>query len=262
MKNNPVYNTIGKTYDSTRTADPEITQTLIRLLQLKENGRYLDIACGSGNYTHALHQAGIAIEGIDISEEMLSKALAKSAGIRWQLGDATHLPFENGHFDGAICTLATHHISDKELAFTEAFRVINTGNFVLLTCTPEQIKDCWLQDYFPQMLDDGKRFFSSYETLEAALQKAGFCNIHSLPFLVTNTLTDHFLYTGKHRPEIYLDPAIRAGISSFHLSDYGNEIRDGLDRLKRDIDTGKIKEIMAAYESKNGDYLFVVGQKN
>lgn len=53
--NNAIYNTIGKTYDLTRKADPMITETIIKLLKPKESGKYLDLACGSGNYTVALH---------------------------------------------------------------------------------------------------------------------------------------------------------------------------------------------------------------
>lgn len=47
----PIYDTIGKTYDSTRQADPEITQKLLELLCPIVGGKYLDIGCGSGNYT-------------------------------------------------------------------------------------------------------------------------------------------------------------------------------------------------------------------
>jgi ubiquinone/menaquinone biosynthesis C-methylase UbiE len=58
--NKAVYNTIGKTYDTTRKPDPEIVQTLIRLIQPKAKGHYLDIACGSGNYTNALAQTDMS----------------------------------------------------------------------------------------------------------------------------------------------------------------------------------------------------------
>jgi 2-polyprenyl-3-methyl-5-hydroxy-6-metoxy-1,4-benzoquinol methylase len=34
-------------------------------------GEFLDIGCGSGNYTGALETKGLDIEGIDISDEML-----------------------------------------------------------------------------------------------------------------------------------------------------------------------------------------------
>lgn len=48
------YDTIGKTYTSTRAADPRITRRLIDLLALPENSSIIDIGAGSGNYSHAL----------------------------------------------------------------------------------------------------------------------------------------------------------------------------------------------------------------
>ena len=138
MTSQPTYNRIGKTYDTTRRADPQIVEIICRLLQPKMGGSYLDIACGSGNYTDALARTGLTIAGIDISEEMLLKAKKKNRDVRWFQGDAKALPFQNDSFDGGLCTLATHHIGDIETAFNEAFRVIHSGNMVLLTCTPEQ----------------------------------------------------------------------------------------------------------------------------
>lgn len=49
-----VYDKIGKTYDQTRKADSEITAKIISFLSPKENGCYLDVGCGSGNYTEML----------------------------------------------------------------------------------------------------------------------------------------------------------------------------------------------------------------
>ena len=69
-----VYNKIGKSYDITRKPDAQIIKTLLRLLQPQNQGRYLDLGCGSGNYTDALNKHGLAIEGVDVSEEMISKA--------------------------------------------------------------------------------------------------------------------------------------------------------------------------------------------
>lgn len=63
-----IYNTIGKTYDTTCKPDAEILKTLLGLIQPRPNSRYIDVTCGSGNYTHALAQTGLNIEAIDISE--------------------------------------------------------------------------------------------------------------------------------------------------------------------------------------------------
>jgi ubiquinone/menaquinone biosynthesis C-methylase UbiE len=261
IRENPTYNTIGKTYDTTRKADLEIIKLLTEYLSPKPNGKYLDIACGSGNYTTALHKQNIDICGIEISEEMLSKARKKSPDISWYQGDAKKLPAENNSFDGAICTLATHHIKNIKQAYLEAFRVIKKGKFVIFTATPEQMKQYWLWEYFPKMMENGSAVMHRFSEHEDALKNAGFTNITKKPFFVTNNLQDWFLQSGKYRPEVYLDENVRAGISSFHLSTNENEINLGLAKLKNDIESGNIKKIIDEYESSVGDYCFIVGEK-
>ena len=57
----PIYERIGQTYDETRKADPEITNQLLTLLNPSPEGRYLDIGCGSGNYTQALFMRSVLL---------------------------------------------------------------------------------------------------------------------------------------------------------------------------------------------------------
>ena len=257
----PIYNTIGKNYDLTRKADPTITEFLIGHLSPKVNGKYIDIACGSGNYTVALYEQNIDICGIEISEEMLGKAREKYPNMLWYQEDAKKLSMKNDSFDGVICTLATHHIKNIEQFYAEVFRVIKKGKFVILTATPEQMKQYWLWEYFPKMMEHGSTVMHTFNQHENALQKAGFSNIFRDPFFVTNDLQDWFLQSGKYRPEIYLDTNVRNGISAFHLSVNENEINSGLEKLKVDIESGKINQIIDNYESNIGDYCFVVAEK-
>lgn len=256
-----IYNTIGKTYDTTRCADPFVVERLLANLKAKSGGKYLDIACGSGNYTGALHKNGLLIEGIDVSEEMLNKARRKYPTISWHNGDAKALPFKNNSFDGATCILATHHIKDINAAFQEAYRVIGNGCFIIFTAPPEQMENYWLREYFPKMIENGMKDMEGFSKLHAVLATAGFKNIRQEKFFVTENLQDLFLYSGKYRPEIYLDPSVRAGISSFQLSVNGSEVEYGLIKLEQDIKSGRIKEVIASYESDSGDYSFVIGEK-
>lgn len=111
------YDDVGKTYDTTRCADPVVTRELIAYMQPSPGKKYLDVSCGSGNYTVALYQAGFAICGIDISQEMLKKAQAKETNINWRRGDAQSLPFADNAFEGVYCIHAIHHYKDLEAAF-------------------------------------------------------------------------------------------------------------------------------------------------
>ena len=258
-----VYDTIGEFYDVTRKADPGIVKKLIELLNVKPKQHFLDIGCGSGNYTHALSAQKLNMTGLDVSSAMIAKAKSKAAAPEFLIGDARKNPFPDGHFDGATCILATHHIPNCEQAFQEAYRVITQGQLVIFTIIPEQMKHYWLCHYFPKLMQDAMQKMTNYEKLEHDLLQAGFNTVQKHPFFITNQLEDRFLYAGKYRPEIYLDPAIRAGISSFHLSVVDQaELDSGLTQLEKDISSGAINDIINRYETDSGDCLFVSAEKH
>jgi ubiquinone/menaquinone biosynthesis C-methylase UbiE len=259
--NQAVYNRIGQTYDTTRRADPGIVARLVAHLQITSNGIILDIGCGTGNYTVALHEQGISITGIDVSETMLERARLKTAPITWHHGSALALPFADNSFGGALFMLSTHHMNPLQLALNEAYRIIDKGNLVIFTATPTQMTHYWLNHYFPKMMVEGPTYMTEYEVLAAMLQEAGFMQVTCEPFFVTNDLQDWFLQSGKYRPEVYLDPLVRAGISSFPLAEDTAEIEHGLAALAHDIESGVIQEIIESYESDAGDYLFIRATK-
>jgi ubiquinone/menaquinone biosynthesis C-methylase UbiE len=121
-----LYDRIGNSYDITRTADQEILKRLKAHLDPISEGLYLDVACGSGNYTVALADLGYNLYGIDVSEKMLRTARSKSsASVRWLLHDATTMPFVEGQFSGALCICAVHHFSDLVAVFQEVYRTRN-----------------------------------------------------------------------------------------------------------------------------------------
>ena len=256
-----IYDHIGKTYDTTRRADPGIVQQVVKFLDLKPQGRCLDVGCGSGNYTYALQQAGLGVDGVDISAEMLNKAKTKYPSVQWHQASVTALPFADNTFDGVTCVLASHHFPDVMQAFQEMFRVLNTGKIVLFTSTPEQMAYYCLAHYFPKMLAAGAAKMLSFPYLEKALVAAGFAHVHSQPFFIDEGLVDGFLGIGKHRPEIYLDEQVRAGMSIFQLYAEPNELQMGLSQLQQDLTSGAITEIIQQYDAAVGDYLYVVAEK-
>lgn len=256
-----VYDKIGKTYDQTRKADPEITKKLIKYLHPMKEGYYLDVGCGSGNYTQAIFETGSRICGVDISEEMLGKARKKNSQIEWVMGDARKLPFENNQFDGAASILATHHIKDIEQSFKEVCRVLKNGYFIIFTAFPEQMEAYWLNHYFPSMMRMASNMMHSYDRVYKALTAAGFENVETEKFFITNDLQDWFLQSGKYRPHIYLDPKVRSGISTFALEENQDEIVEGCQKLRADISSGNINKVIQSSENDLGDYVFIICKK-
>lgn len=257
-----VYQHIGRSYDLTRRPDPYIVSRLEHYLKIRPDLSYLDAACGTGNYTLALAQSGGRWHGIDQSQRMIEEARKKSKSILWQLADVSRLPYDDGMFAGVVCTLAIHHFISLPSAFSEIHRVIRTGNFVLFTSTPEQMMRYWLVDYFPEALHKSAQQMPCADVVDNVLSGSGFHSIETEDYSIREDLQDLFLYSGKHRPEIYLDALVRSGISTFALLASPTEIEEGCARLASDIKTGRIAEVVKKYEHGGGDYKFVVARKD
>ncbi|HZY39731.1 MAG TPA: class I SAM-dependent methyltransferase [Mucilaginibacter sp.] len=258
----PLYDHIGAGYNSTRQADPYLTAKLYRLLSARTDGAYIDIGCGTGNYTIALAEKGLNFFGIEPSEKMLAAAINRDSKVKWLKGEAENLPVEDDCFDGGIATLTIHHWTDLHKAFVEIYRVLKRNALlVIFTATSEQMHGYWLNHYFPKMLEESVLQMPSFETVSNATAAAGFKIVGTEKYFIQDDLRDHFLYVGKNRPELYLDEKIRAGISSFSVLANAVEVQNGLQQLRLDLDNGRCDEIKAGYENDLGDYLFIILQK-
>ncbi len=255
-----IYDQIGGKYDQTRRADPYLVQRLMTLLKATPARSYLDVACGTGNYSAAMADSGFRCYGIDHSLTMLTTAQHKSPAVTWYQGDVHNMPLLENAFNGAFCMLGIHHFENLENAFQEVVRVISDGRFVIFTSTPEQMRGYWLNEYFPVALEKSAIQMPSLNRVRLALQNAGFRLIETEAYAVRDDLQDRFFYSGKHRLERYLDPLFRQGISTFRLLTDVVELETGCNRLQNDIQTGRIADVMKAYEHSDGDYLWVVSE--
>ncbi len=256
------YNSIGVNYNLTRQADSYIAEKLLQFLQPKTNAPYLDIGCGTGNYTNALFKKGVSFIGVDPSDEMLSKAKIQNRNIVWKLGSSENIPLTDQSVDGGIASLTLHHWASIPKGFKELNRVFKPkSNLVIFTSTPNQMKGYWLNHYFPKMLEDSIQQMPSFESIKDSLNENGFEVDKTEPYFVKPDLQDLFLYAGKERPELYLDLQVRNGISSFSSLSNKLEVEQGLLQLEDDIKSKKITKIIQDYKNDDGDYLFVVAKK-
>ena len=171
------------------------------------------------------------------------------------------LPFSGAVFFGAMCTLAIHHFAELLPVFQEAYRVLVRGRFVILTATPVQMQSYRLNEYFPDAMGKSIEQMPALDLVTGALTQAGFTSIDTEGFDIRDDLQDFFLYSGKYRPEMYLDEGVRRGISTFDSLADPEEVTSGCLRLAEDIQSGRIDEVRASYENQGGDYLFVIATK-
>jgi ubiquinone/menaquinone biosynthesis C-methylase UbiE len=257
-KDNPTYEKIGKGYNLTRRADPYLVDRLVTLLQANSNGSYLDLACGTGNYTVALADRGGIWTGIDHSSVMIQEASKKPSNVTWHIADAEETPFDSDSFDGAVITLSIHHFLDIIQVFQRLACVLKHGApLVLFTSTSEQMEGYWLNHYFPEAMHKSITQMPKLSYILDCLRQGGFSvDKHELYF-VSPELEDFFLYSGKDRPEIYLDEKVRRGSSTFANLASSNEVIKGCEKLSNDISSGHFKEIYNQYDNQNGDYIFI-----
>ncbi|MBC8087955.1 MAG: methyltransferase domain-containing protein [Phycisphaerae bacterium] len=255
---NALYNRIGIGYDNTRRADPYIAGRLASLLRPDHGGRYLDVACGTGNYSAALcNLSGASWFGCDQSLQMLRAAFEKDAGVSWSAANVEHLPFASGTFSGAICTNALHHFSDLARVLTDLRRLLTTGaRCVVFSATREQMQRYWLNEYFPDAMARSAATMPTEAALLRAANEAGIVLRSREPYHIQPDLLDHFLYSGKHDPARYLDRSVRAAISTFAAHAAQDEVARGCQRLAMDIHSGRFDDIAMTYQNSGGDYAF------
>ena len=250
-------------YNKTRQADPHILGKLFQFLSPEKNKLYLDIGCGTGNYTIGLSERGINFWGGDPSIPMIQVAKKKSKKINWLPGSSENIPADESAFDGAIATLTIHHWSSLKQSFAELGRVMKENSkIVIFSTVPAQMNGYWLNNYFPNMMRLSIAQMSSLETLNAVCTESGFSQPLTEKYFVRNDLIDLFLYSGKHQPEIYFDNQVREGISSFSSFAGKMEIEEGLAQLRIDIGNGKFEKVKNEYNNNCGDYLFISAEKN
>ncbi|MEO0896236.1 MAG: class I SAM-dependent methyltransferase [Bacteroidota bacterium] len=260
---NPTYyDQIGEGYDRTRTADPHLSGRLIAYLSPLEKQSFLDVGSGTGNYTAALHEQELDMVGIDPSEEMIRLASKKFPDITWKIGAAERIPYEDKQFDGVVTTLTIHLWESLIKGFKEIHRVTkDKGKLVIFTAMPHQMKNYWLNEYFPEIMGYYMNLMPGYPSLQATLGATGWQLKAVEKYFVSEELQDLFLYSGKNRPELYFEAGFRSGIFAFGTHHNPEDVQNGLTKLRQDMDSGHFEEVKKKYENNQGDYLFLVAEK-
>lgn len=96
-------------------------------------GRTVDVGAGDGVVTAELHRRRLCSEltALEISTSGLAKIEARQLPVEHRRFDGYHIPYEDGHFDTAVCAHVVEHVEHERLFLREVGRVAKQCIFVV-----------------------------------------------------------------------------------------------------------------------------------
>lgn len=223
------YDRIGAGYVQQRRPDPRLAAMIWDALGDADS--VLNVGAGAGSYEPHDRRVVAAEPAIGMIRQ---RAEGAAPAVR---ACAEALPFPDASFAAALAVLTIHHWSDWRAGLCELVRVSHR-KVVLFTWDP-QSDGFWLCDYFPRLLETDRRRFPTLTALRAVLGE-----IQAIPVPIPHDCSDGFMGAYWRRPSAYLDPEVRAAISS--LATGASDV--SLARLADDLRT-------CAWERKYGQVL-------
>jgi SAM-dependent methyltransferase len=148
---------------------------------VSDEGQVLDIGSGTGALSFAIIQrkSNARVVGIDASREYVAYANSRNFAphrIRFEVGNALHLPFPDAAFRSALSLLVFNFFPDPAKALREAYRVTESGGTIAAAV--------W--DYGGQM-HMLQTFWSAAESMDG---RAGGLNESHMPLCRPGELAD------------------------------------------------------------------------
>jgi SAM-dependent methyltransferase len=227
-----LYDRIGRAYTSTRHADPRIAAAI--WAALGDARTVLNVGAGAGSYEPADRE----VVALEPSPVMIAQRPAGAA--RVVQGRAEELPFDDGSFDAVMSVLSDHHWTDRDRGLRELRRVARE-RVVLFNANPGEFELFWLTaEYLPEAFELIAPRYRSPGAWEQELG-AALGHVELSPVPVAHDCTDGFYGAYWRRPEAYLEPEVRAGISVFAQLSSG-AVRRAVDQLGADLEIGRWHE--------------------
>jgi len=211
-----LYDNIGRTYSSRRQSDPRIAAAIESAIDGCTS--ILNVGAGTGSY----EPTSRTVFAVEPSRTMIAQRPTGTAPVVQASAEA--LPFRDASFDAVLGILTVHHWKNQAQGFSECARF-------------------WLFDYLPDLIRIDRIIFPGLERFQEAF---GPIEVTAVP--ISADCRDGFLGAYWKRPRAYLDPVVRASISTF--SKIG-DIKVQLARLENDIDSGEWDQRYSSLQNVN-----------
>lgn len=120
------------------TSDRVQVARLMDVMALPSGARLLDLACGQGRHAHLFAEAGFAVDGVDLSEELLKVARRRGTGptLKYTRADMRKLPARwTGRFDAVVNLFTSFGFfadpADDARVIRECARVLAPGGLMV-----------------------------------------------------------------------------------------------------------------------------------
>ncbi|MBI2328820.1 MAG: class I SAM-dependent methyltransferase [Chloroflexi bacterium] len=106
------WNIFAPFYDIVVTPISRVRDKVVTFTEAKIGSKILDVATGTGKQAFAFAKRGYDVTGVDLSEAMLRIADKKNKyeNVKFEVADATNLPFEDNSFDVSCVSFALHEM--------------------------------------------------------------------------------------------------------------------------------------------------------
>lgn len=115
------------------------------LLNIRKGMRLLDVGCGDGVHLDRIVKTfKVKGFGADVSKKSIERAKKQSSkNIKYFVGSAINLPFNNNYFDRVVSFDTLEHIEKQKKAISEMARVLKPGGKLLIYTINKNQKYTW-----------------------------------------------------------------------------------------------------------------------
>ncbi len=181
---------VAPIYDLVEPFVSEIRDKVVDFTNARNGSKILDVATGTGNQAFAFAKKGYEVVGVDLSEAMLKVAKKKNKyeNVKFEVADATNMPFEDNYFDVSCISFGLHEmpLTIREKVVEEMVRVTKQkGTITIADYALPTNKICrYLVYHFVKCFET--KYYSDFikSDIRALLRKSGIEIVDKLPVLL------------------------------------------------------------------------------
>jgi SAM-dependent methyltransferase len=233
------YDDIGRGYESTRAEDPRLAAAIWEALG--DARSVLNVGAGTGHYEPRDRE----VLALEPSEVMITQRPKDAPPVIHASVEA--IPLEDASVDAAMAVLSDHHWEGRERGLREMVRVARR-RVVLFNADPGSFARFWFsEEYLPEFYDLMEDRYREPGVWERELTDILGHNVRFVPVPIPHDCVDGFYGAWWRRPQAFLDPRVRAGISVFSRVT-PEQVERAVAALKADLESG-------AWQHRHSDLL-------